>query len=236
LQLDAVQERFRDQDTQGYLNRSVFVGHSMGGLISRLLIAHSGDELWNAVSRKPLECLRAPEEVRARLTERLFFDPYPMASRVVFIATPHRGSGYAGRAIGRLGSALVHQNNAEFQKVLADNPGAFREPVADGLPTSIDLLDPKQPLLASIDRLSIDSCVPTHSILGDITHGLIHRPGDGVVTVESGRYAGASSEKILPASHTGLLQHDGTAAELKRILREHLRAGENPLDGWVSPE
>jgi hypothetical protein len=55
-------------------------------------VIHSGDRLWNAASRKPLEALELSEKTRDLLRRGLFVEPVPEASRVVFIATPHRGT------------------------------------------------------------------------------------------------------------------------------------------------
>jgi len=225
LQLDAVQSRFGCDASNGNLRNAVFIGHSMGGLISKLMVAHSGEEVWNAIANLPLESVATSEEVRARLAERLYFDPHPMASRVVFIATPHRGSSYAGRAIGKLASAMVIQDDPAYEQLLNDNQGGFKEAVSRGLPTSIDLLDPKQPFLDTMNRLRLDPKVPKHSIIGDMTHNLGHAPSDGVVTVESARHAGMESERIVPATHNGTLRSDATVAELKRILRIHAEGG-----------
>jgi pimeloyl-ACP methyl ester carboxylesterase len=220
-QLDAVLERYGGEGGGHKLHQSVMVGHSMGGLISKLAIAHSGEELWNSISYIPLESLATNEAVRARLAQRLYFDPHPMVSRTVFIATPHRGSITAGRLCGRLASALVSDADSSFEQLLEDNIGGFKESVASGLPTSIDMLDPRQPFLNTIGRLRMNPCVPKHTILGDKFQVAGYHPSDGVVSVSSAQHPESVSEKRIAASHNGLLRSPETVDELLRILRLH---------------
>lgn len=225
-QLDAVLERYGPQGDDNKLHQSVMVGHSMGGLISKLAIAHSGEDLWNSISYLPLESLATDEATRARLTSRLYFDPHPMVRRTVFIATPHRGSISAGRICGRLASALVNDNDSSFEQLLEDNIGGFKDSVASGLPTSIDMLDPKQPFLETIGRLPLNACVPKHTILGDQFHFAGHHPSDGIVSVSSAQHPESVSEKRIAASHNGLLRSQETVHELLRILRLHATESE----------
>ncbi len=52
------------------LDQMVLIGHSMGGLISRLQTVPSGDEYWHLVSRTPLPQIKADPEVRQKLARR----------------------------------------------------------------------------------------------------------------------------------------------------------------------
>ncbi|MFN9853871.1 MAG: esterase/lipase family protein [Planctomycetota bacterium] len=220
-QLDAVLERYGGEGEGHKLHQSVMIGHSMGGLISKLAIAHSGEQLWDSISYIPLESIAADEAMRTRLAERLYFDPHPMVARTIFIATPHRGSITAGRACGRLASALVNDNDSAFESLIQDNIGVFKDSVASGLPTSIDMLEPRQPFLDTISRLRLNPCVPKHTILGDKFHVVGYHPSDGVVSVSSAQHPESVSEKRIAASHNGLLRSPETVHELLRILRLH---------------
>ncbi len=219
--LNLVLERYDCSGTNDNLRRAVLVGHSMGGLISKLTIAHSGENVWDAIANIPMESLAADELTRSRLIERFYFDPHPMIGRAIFIATPHQGSSTAGRACGKLASAMVHADNSMFEHLLDNNPGAFKPDVASGLPTSIDMLDPNQPFLATLDSLPLRESVPKHTILGNKYHMLGHHPSDGVVSVTSAQHPDAISEKRIAASHNGLLKSQETVYELVRILRLH---------------
>src|SRR5437870_5070305 len=59
------------------LRRMVLIGHSQGGLLVKMQSISSGDRIWNAVSRKPLDQLRltavqmrSPELMLCILTSR----------------------------------------------------------------------------------------------------------------------------------------------------------------------
>jgi hypothetical protein len=193
----------------------------MGGLISKLTIAHSGEDVWDSIANIPIDFVATDEQTRSRLIERFYFDPHPMIRRTIFIATPHQGSSTAGRACGKLASALVQADNSMLEQVLDDNPGSFKPEVTSGLPTSIDMLDPNQPFLATLGSLRLNECVPKHTILGNKYHVLGHHPSDGVVSVTSAQHPEAVSEKQVSASHNGLLKSPETVHELVRILRLH---------------
>lgn len=221
-QLDAVVTHPRVGDHHHRLNHSVMVGHSMGGLIAKLAIAHSGDELWNSIAYLPIESVATDEATRARLIERLYFDPHPMIRRTIFVATPHRGSITAGRICGRLASALVQNDDSTFEQLREDNIGGFNDSLASGLPSSIDMLDPSQPFLETIGRLPLNPSVSKHTILGNKFHVAGHHPSDGVVSETSAQHPESLSEKKIAATHNGLLRHPETIQELLRILRLHL--------------
>jgi len=237
-QLEKVQDKYDPQRDNPFLQRSVIVGHSMGGLISKLLISHSGEQVWDAIANVPLETIRTTPEMQARLSERLFFDPHPMASRVVFIATPHQGSRTASRGIGQLASALVVASDRSMERLLECNPGAFKDSVSSGFPNSIEMLDPNQPFLATIDSLQLDEKVPLHTILGTGNMIVGHGRSDGVVTIDSAIHKRSESEVRAATTHNGLLRHPNTFAELRRILALHASLPESSLDleGSLSEE
>src|SRR5690606_9271824 len=85
----------------------VLVGHSMGGLISRLMVSSADQQLWEwfqAVRDTDPDRL---QRIRPRLDPMLRFEPFPGIGRAVFIATPHRGTDVAGDTLGRWVSRLV---------------------------------------------------------------------------------------------------------------------------------
>ena len=73
-------------------DRTVLLGHSMGGLLSHFMTVSSGDQLWRLYSDKSFDDILGPKNVLDELRRLLFFEPLPFVSRVVFLATPHRGS------------------------------------------------------------------------------------------------------------------------------------------------
>ena len=206
------------------LGDMVLIGHSMGGLVAKLQVVDSGTDLWRAASRVRFDQVRAsPRECR-ELSETAFFHPSPDVTRVVFIGTPHGGSLEASRFLGRIGSMLVDGGSEEemHAELVRNNPGAFDRRYEDRLPTSIDLLEPDDPLLGAIRLLRPPPYVRMHSIVGRRPHQCLGDPGDGVVALASARIGGVESEKTVPAKHEKLHQHPETVKTLRRVLMEHL--------------
>ena len=81
------------------LRQMVLIGHSQGGLLVKMQVISTGDRLWNAVSRKPLDELELSDQTRDLFRRGLFVEPVPEVARVIFVCTPHRGSFVAGRRI-----------------------------------------------------------------------------------------------------------------------------------------
>ena len=72
----------------------VIVAHSMGGLLSKTLIQGSGDTLAEGFFEHPMATIvkDLPEDQKAFILEVLSFEALPFIQRVIFMATPHRGS------------------------------------------------------------------------------------------------------------------------------------------------
>lgn len=85
----------------------VFIGHSMGGVLARLLVTSSGDVLWNdLLANYDLKGERL-KRVQAKLGPLLHFNAEANVERAIFIAAPHKGTDIAGNRVGRLIGRLV---------------------------------------------------------------------------------------------------------------------------------
>jgi hypothetical protein len=215
-------------DPQGIdpaLQQMVLVGHSMGGLVSKLQVAESEERIWNSFASVPFESLQGPPAVRARLAEGCFFEPQPFVRRVIFLATPHGGSSFAARGIGRLGSALVRPAEATtelHEQLVAANREAFSSQFERRVPTSMDMLETDDPTLLAIRTMRVSPRVRLHSIIGTGGMMLGEGPGDGIVTVESALHPGVVSQRFVDATHTEVQHHPDSQAEIRAILRAHL--------------
>jgi hypothetical protein len=93
------------------------------------------------------------------------------------------------------------------------------------MPTGINGLSPRSPVLRGLDTLPIHA--PNHTIVGDRGKGDTPNSSDGVVGYWSSRLTGAKSELIVPGPH-GSFALPQTVTELKRILRLNLTAVSAP--------
>ena len=107
----ALENAVKEADPSGTaesLRRMVVIGHSQGGLLTKLTVVDSGDRFWRNAMDVPFESLKLSEETRELIQDSIFFTPLPFVRRVVFIATPHGGSYLAGwRVFHRLAARLI---------------------------------------------------------------------------------------------------------------------------------
>ena len=105
--LDEVRQKLDPNKADPAFDRIVLIGHSMGGLVTKMIAVESGDRLWRVVSDRPAGELMGEEDDVKLLRSGLFFDAHPGVRRVVYIATPHRGSQFDQGSIQRVGTRLV---------------------------------------------------------------------------------------------------------------------------------
>jgi pimeloyl-ACP methyl ester carboxylesterase len=209
----------------------VLIGHSMGGLLSRIMTERSGDENWYELFTMPVEELPLPENDREILRRMAYFEPLPYVRRVAFIATPHGGSRIADDPIGqvtaqliRLPTQLISLSTSVIRAPFSLLTPAGQQVVARP-PTSIHQLESKSDLLRRLKSMPLNPRVTFHSIIGNLgLPGPLATSTDGVVPYASAHLEGVKSEKIVPTWHNAHL-HPESIAELRRILREHLGTG-----------
>jgi pimeloyl-ACP methyl ester carboxylesterase len=227
-QLQSARELFDPQHQDAALEQTILVGHSMGGLLAKLQVTHSADLLWRCAANRPFDAVRAPPEALFRLQQMFFFAPSPLVKQVVFIGTPHQGAGMSRRAIGRVASSLVQYSSsakAQYRQLIDTNQDVFKEYLWKSRPTTVDLLDPSNPLLAAMAQMPFEARVAGHSIIGTSGMTLAGELSDGVVPASSARLAGMRSELFVQARHDKLHRDPASIAELMRILRQVPVAG-----------
>jgi pimeloyl-ACP methyl ester carboxylesterase len=223
-ELEELRDLYDPSRSDAALDQTMIVGHSMGGLIAKLQVISTGDKLWRSIASRPIDQLTLDPSSRARLTELFYFQPSPMVSRVVFIGTPHRGSAFAQRAIGRFGALLVREPEELRQRqrrIVEANPGVFSNEFSRRFPTSIDLLNPSSELLQAIARLDFDPAITSHSIIGNWRPMIGNGPSDGIVPVASATIDQVETQLIVHQKHTGLTNDPVVIAEVMRIMRQH---------------
>jgi len=198
----------------------ILIGHSMGGLLARLQSVNSGRVLWDGVFRDDADRLYTTLPSDSLVKKALIFDSNSRVKRIVFICVPHRGSYLATNWVGAIGISLIRLPSAIISRAELVLLGPILKNIGfKRLPTGINGLSPRSPLLRSLDTLPIGA--PYYSIIGDRGRGDTPNSSDGVVPYWSSHLAGAQSELIVPGPH-GSFALPPTIAELKRILRLHL--------------
>ena len=211
--------------------RMVLLGHSMGGLLSHTMAVASGDQLWRLYSDRSFDDILGPREVLDELRRYLFFEPLPFVSRVVFLATPHRGSDLSRGVVGRVGSNLIadpdHIHKLLY-RLVKDNPDAFDSRRFRRFPSSIESLGPNSPTLTAFLNMRPREGVVFHSIIGSYRATGVDQSTDGVVSYRSAHLDGVASEKVVRSDH-GVQKDPEAVREARRILYLHVG-----LD-WTAP-
>jgi pimeloyl-ACP methyl ester carboxylesterase len=204
--------------------RVVLIGHSMGGMICRLMITDAGDKIWrDFFATSPAKTPLAGDG-RKLLEESLVFNHRPDVQRAIFISTPHRGSRFASGWIGRIGSGLVRTPRLftpiyqEMKPLLVDDPTAtaFKR-----MPNSVDTLEPNDRFVLAVNKLPITPGIPYHSIMGDRGRGNTPNSSDGIVPYWSSHVDGAQSELIVDSGHDAQTNPEAIK-EVDRILKVNL--------------
>jgi hypothetical protein len=204
----------------------VLIGHSQGGLLARLMVTESGTRFWDNVSKVPLSELEVTPEQQDLLQHTMFFEPQPFVNRVVFIATPHRGSFQVTALVLTLVRWLVTPPPTvvkDLQAVAQQNPKAIRGQVREGIPTAVDNMRPGHPFVQALDASPIAPGVTAHSIIAVEDDGPPEEGSDGVVKYKSAHLEAVASEKIVRSSHS-TQGNPETIREVRRILLEHVEA------------
>jgi hypothetical protein len=210
------------------LDEMVLIGHSMGGLVSRLQTVPSGDAYWGTVTDKPFDRVKASPEIQERLRECFFFEPNPSVRRVVTIGTPCRGSNFSNQTTRWLASILIRLPTMLIQgqeALFRDNKDLFSEKSLLRISNSIDALSPRSPIFPVLVATPHPPWVAYHNIIGMIPReGLLGKftSGDGVVRYESAHMDDVASELIVPADHSSVHTHPLAVLEVRRILLQHL--------------
>lgn len=201
----------------------ILVGHSMGGVVARLLCVDSGDVLWSSAFTAPPGLMDADPGRIAEIQSIFMFKPYPGASRAIFLASPHGGSPSAESWFGHSMRVLVGRRVPELQALRAfaiDYPDLVRPELRESYQkanfNSISTLQISQPVRRAGETLLPAAGIPYHTIAGVL-------PGrtpetDGVVPFASAFLPSASSTLRVESDHQ-VYENPEAIAEILRILR-----------------
>ncbi|MFK5923015.1 MAG: alpha/beta hydrolase [Verrucomicrobiota bacterium] len=203
----------------------VAIGHSMGGVLTHLLVAETGENIWQQISDSPIESLGLEPDIESKIKEWAYFDPDKAVNRVIYISTPHRGAEMAHSSLPAFLSSKVRLP----VKILKESSALWdKDGVKDALGlkgtkvTGMQSLEKHSPIIEGLKISPHKQGVIYHSIIGDRGHGDTPDSSDGVVEYWSSHQDGAASEIIVPTNH-GAYSHRKTIDEIKRILRVHAK-------------
>jgi len=248
----ALSETLSELDPEGRdpaLRRMVVIGHSQGGLLTRLQVVSSGTRFWDNLSDRRFEEVDIKPETRKSIGSALFFERQEYIERVIFISTPHRGSFVADSRLGSLASrfvraptnllyqsadlaragvglvgSAVETSRGFFGLFSREDENARLERRMRQLPSSVDNMRPDSPFTMTLQAIPIDPPVHAHSIIPVLGSPPPEGQDDGVVTYLSAHIEEAHSEFIVFHSGHSTQAHPDTIQETRRILLEHLDA------------
>ncbi len=212
------------------LDQMVLVGHSMGGLVSRMQTIESREDFWRVLSDEPFEKVQGEKEQIEKLASALFFAPNPSIRRVITIGTPHRGSDYANdytRWLGRKIIKLPTTITDTGYSIVRQNPELFHDSSLLTTNTSIDSLSPNSPIFPVMLRAPRAPWVRYHNIIGVAPEsGILFKrspaASDGVVDFASAHTDDVESEIMVQSKHQEIHRTPRATLEVRRILLEHL--------------
>ena len=230
----ALESALRELDplgTDAALRRMVVIGHSQGGLLTKLTAVDSGDRFWKLTTKRSIDELQMNDETREVLRRSAFFTPEPFVKRVIFVCTPHRGSYLAGMTLGRIASSLVSlpsELTGRAVEVVTLNRGARALRAFDKIPTSIDNMAPSSSFIRTLAALPIAPGIAANSIIAVDDTDELDEASDGVVRYTSAHIDGVESEKIIRSGHSAQ-GNPSAIEEIRRILLRHLREPDRVL-------
>jgi pimeloyl-ACP methyl ester carboxylesterase len=198
--LDEARRRLDPEGRDPSFDRVIVVGHSMGGLVAKAA-ARGRDPDSPGAAGPP------PAGQGKPVTTRV--------GRIIFVATPHRGTG-ADHGAMRSAAIWFARNFNTTSPTPRTRKGARAWDVA----TSVDQLTWNHPLLADLQRAGAATGVPCHSIIATLQDPAAPEATDGLVPFASARLEGAQSELVVRTNHF-CFQHRDVIREVRRVLVEH---------------
>jgi pimeloyl-ACP methyl ester carboxylesterase len=207
------------------LGEMVVIGHSQGGLLTKLISIDSGTKIWDAVSDKPVDALNLKPETKALLKETLFVHHLPFVETVIFIATPHGGSYQASLTIVGLFTRLVTlplSIASATADLLANAGDALKLDKDRRAFNSINGMSPGNPGIGAVRKIPVAPGIHAHSIIPTLQDGPLEDRNDGVVEYKSAHIDGVESELVIEHQDHSTQSNPLAVREVRRILLDQL--------------
>lgn len=220
---------------------SVLIGHSMGGVIGRLMLSNTDlTPKLNELVTNPIDETSLQNEQMSELLLTAFNEPslnnrfklnaLPEVDTAIFISSPHKGTEFADlwftkalRKVIQLPLEITQLDmGAEDAKMSQTALGAL---FLQNGPSQLSDKSSFNQLTANVD---IAPNVTYHSIMGNFE--LVNKlnlidadnGSDGIVPYESAHLDGAKSETVIEGTH-GIHSNPETVVLLRKILHEHMQ-------------
>jgi pimeloyl-ACP methyl ester carboxylesterase len=226
-ELQALRDRLDPDRSDPSRDRMVLIGHSMEGILCKMMAQESGSKLWDPVTDRPPEDPAGTAESIRLLRKETIFKLFSEIRRIIFIATPHKGSSLVSKPIRSILSMLAGSaeglRQTRASRLTARGPGDLGPERRTGLPMTIDQLTGGHPLLQAIDSLSLDPGMKWLSIIADQRNPPRPDRSDDLVPYASSHLADATSELLVSGGHYCLGNPD-VIGEVARVLKQHAKA------------
>jgi hypothetical protein len=156
------------------------------------------------------------------VSRAVFIKPLPYVRRVVFIATPHRGSYLTEYPVAELLGRFLTLPVRIVQTAadLARNTGDFKVDPRKLGSGSLFGMTPNNPVLQAMAATPIAPGVHADSIIAVAGNGPVEGSNDGVVEYASAHLDGVDSEYIVRSTHS-VQSNPYAIEEVRRILLVH---------------
>lgn len=207
---------------------AVVIGHSMGGILARLLVSDSDltQPAMQMLKNRSLERFKSDPLLQARLRLK----PITNFNRAIFLAAPHKGTEFAdrwftlaARKIIRLPTAFLSAFADTLQQHEVDLKNLTKEIGHSVIQNGPSDLSKNSKFTELTEDILPVKGFKYHSIIGNNTDSTDHQlMSDDVVHYNSAHLDGAVSEKIIKGGHS-IQETPEAVLELRRILRLHLQ-------------
>lgn len=229
---------------------SVIIGHSMGGIMARMLVSDDDllprlndlDKLDDLVGIKQPNNAMVDQLAKSTYPEyfnnRFTLHALPQVDTAVFISAPFAGTDYADRWFSRFARRVVRlplditktvtgaiTNSGQMDSTEFQNSTIGSLYLQNG-PSQ---LSDQSAFIRLTKELSINDNVIYHTIMGDRAGNAQNVQGnlvgqnfsDGIVPYDSSHLDGAFSETVITGGHS-IHENPKTILQLRKILHEHL--------------